>query len=381
MKVEVQNAILRWARTRAGLSVQVLARSFPRLELWELGKEHPTMRQLEAFARKTATPLGYFFLPEPPEDKLPIPDFRTVGDASLRRPSPNLLETVEIMQRRQAWLREFLVEQGQERLAFLGSVTVQDAPTAVAAKIKKALALAPDWAEQHGSWTAALRTLRRVIEDARIVVVANGVVGNNTSRKLDPAEFRGFVLCDDYAPLIFVNNADAKGAQMFTLAHELAHLWLGRPGVFSFTRLQAADNDVERFCNQVAAEFLVPAEAMQASWVKAKVDPEPFQMLARQFKVSPLVTARRALDLGLVGRPEFFAFYDAYLADERRGRATATGGGDFYANQDARLGRLFAHSVGVATREGRLLYAEAYRLTGLCGKTFDKYIQHLAFPS
>jgi Zn-dependent peptidase ImmA (M78 family) len=74
---------------------------------------------------------------------------------------------------------------------------------------------------------------------------------NNNTRKLDPEEFRGFVLSDRYAPLIFVNGADFKSAQMFTLAHELAHLWLGRDGVFDLQDLQPGNSDVERFCTQL----------------------------------------------------------------------------------------------------------------------------------
>lgn len=372
-RVFVKPKLIRWARERSGLTLDVLLKHFPKFEQWEREELRPTLRQLENLAKKTLTPLGYFFLPEPPEDKLPIPDFRTVRDNSLKRPSPNLLETVQTMQRRQGWMREYLIEQGEMPLSFVSSVTMADHPNEVAAKIREVLDLPVDWARHIASWAEALRTLRFVMEKAGILPVFNGVVGNNVYRKLDVNEFRGFILCDEYAPLIFINSADVKAAQMFTVVHELAHLWLGRDGVFNLRDLQPADNDVEKFCNIVAAEFLVPEKELIAYWTKAKQEEEPFQYLARHFKVSPLVAARRALDLGFLSKSAFFDFYNNYMEDSRRKAAAHVGGGDFYANLDMRLGRRFTETVVRATAEGRLLYRDAYQLTGLNSETFDRY--------
>lgn len=375
--VEVRGELLRWAQDRSGVSRSELLDAFPRLEAWEREKARPTLRQLEQFARKTLTPLGYFFLPHPPEDKLPIQDFRTVKDAAMRRPSPNLLETVQTMMLRQGWMRDFLEEEGAPKLRFLGSVRLSESPERVAARIRDTLGFEVEWARGHPTWGEALRALRLGAEAAGILVVINGVVGNSTRRKLDPGEFRGFALTDEYAPLVFVNGADFKAAQIFTLAHEIAHLWLGRAGVSNFDRLQPARNDVEQFCNAAAAELLVPEQALRAAWQEAKRAEEPFQVLARRFRVSTIVAARRAQDLRLISKDEFFAFFDSYATDERRRAAARPGGGDFYANQDARVGRRFAQAVLVAAREGRLLYSDAYRLTGLYGSTFDRYAQML----
>lgn len=380
--VSVKPSLLTWARERSGLSADALERRFPKITLWERGEASPTLRQLEDFAKKTSTPLGYLFLQEPPDEPLPIPDFRTVRDAAIRRPSPNLLDTIYTMLRRQDWLREYLVEEeGAEPLPFIASVSLTDSPVAVAAAMRDVLGASDDWAHGHSTWTAALRALRGAAQSAGIVVVINSVVGNNTSRKLDVEEFRGFVLSDPYAPFIFVNGADAKAAQMFTLAHELAHLWLGRDGVINLEAMQPADDEVERFCNQVAAEFLVPERELVTSWNEASRSNEPFQTLARRFKVSPLVCARRALDLGLIDRSAFFDFYRAYLEDARRERQTRDGGGDFYAVQDARVGRRFAEAVIRAARGGQLAYREAFQLIDLRGATFDRYAQELGLPA
>lgn len=375
--IVVNPRIIRWARERAGLDVPVLEKTFPKYPRWESGDAMPTLRQLENLARRTFTPLGYFFLPEPPEEKLPVPDFRTVKDKGVKRPSPNLLETIQTMQRRQDWLREYLEEEGHPPLSYVGSVTLSDNPLLVAGRIRETLGLTPGWAREYATWTEALRGLRRAVESAGIVVVINGVVGNSTRRTLDPEEFRGFVLPDRLAPLVFINGADAKAAQMFTLAHELGHLWLGQGGVFNLEALQPANSEMELWCNRVAAEFLAPEAAFRDAWAGVDRVEEPFQYLARRFKVSPLVAARRALDLRLITRNEFFAFYHRYLEDERRREKRRPAGGDFYQTQETRIGRRFGELVVRAAREGKLLYQEAYRLTGLHGATFDKYAEGL----
>jgi Zn-dependent peptidase ImmA (M78 family) len=284
-----------------------------------------------------------------------------------------------MMQRRQDWMRDYLAEEGQPPLPYVGSVSLEDRPEQAARHMRDVLGMTSDWAARQRTWTEALLEFRRVVEGAGIIVAINGVVGNNVYRKLDPEEFRGFVLSDSLAPLIFVNGADAKSAQMFTLAHEAAHLWLGRGGVFNLEALQPSNNEVEKFCNRVAAELLIPARDLQPAWAQARQTLEPYQTLARRFKVSPVVAARRALDLGFIDREEFFEFYSQYQQDERRQAAGRPGGGDFYATQEVRVGRLFGEAVIRAAKEGRLLYRDAYRLTGLFGQTFDRFARGLGF--
>ncbi len=375
--INVNPELIRWAIERSGRSLEALARYFPRIGQWESGDAQPTLKQLETLAKKTWTPLGYFFLSEPPEEKLPVPDFRTARDQPIRRASPNLIDTLHTMQRRQAWMRDYLIEMGHERQSYIGAAKLADNIESVARNVRRTLGMGDGWAGRIGTWTEALSVLREAAEAAGILVVINGVVGNDTHRKLDPSEFRGFVLSDEYAPLVFINGADARSAQMFTLAHELAHLWIGEGGIFDLPDLHAEGDRREVFCNRVAAEFLVPAAELRELWVRAKAQPEPFQALAREFKVSPIVAARRALDLDLIGRDAFFDFYRAYQADERRQAAKAKGGGDFYNNQNVRLGKRFARAVMSAAKEGRLLFREAYSLTGLHGVTFDKYAKDL----
>jgi Zn-dependent peptidase ImmA (M78 family) len=311
-RVAVKDTVLQWAIERSGMTVGALGRKFPKIRQWETGEKLPTLKQLETLAKATFTPLGYFFLTEPPNDQLPISHFRTVGDETMHRPSTNLLETVQTMQRRQAWMRDFLIEDGQESLQFVRSVKTSHEPHQTANKIRHTLGLDEGWAARLPTWTDALRALKKAMEEAGILVTTNGVVGNNTHRKLDPADFRGFVLVDDSAPLVFVNGADVKAAQMFTLAHELAHVWFGSCAAFDLRELQPADDKTEQACNRVAAEFLIPERKLREIWPPVSRGSEPFQAIARYFKISELVAAQRAQDLALITKNEFLGFYRAY---------------------------------------------------------------------
>ena len=378
-QITLQPEVLLWARERAGLSPEQLAKKMKvkpeRVSEWEItGKI--SIAQADRLAERTYTPLGYLYLSKPPEEPLPIRDFRTPGDVPLRRPSPNLLDTIYQMQRRQDWMRDDLIESGADPLPFVGTYSLVDGYMEVAAAMRAALGLADGWAEERSSWSDALRFLRNKLDENGVLVVFNGVVGNSTRRKLDRTEFQGFALVDEYAPLVFVNSADYIAAQMFTLAHEVAHLFAGATGLTLFDRLLPADHETERFCNQVAAEFLVPQEELEGSWPAVQGLDNPYQAIARKFKVSAIVAARRALDLDLIDRDSFFAFYRDNRQQGEGGRFTGEGG-NFWNIQRWRIGPRFAGAVARAAGEGRLLYREAYSLTGLKGDTFDQIPEKL----
>jgi Zn-dependent peptidase ImmA (M78 family)/transcriptional regulator with XRE-family HTH domain len=380
LQINLQPKVLRWARERAGLETDALASKVGvkpgRVYEWEQSGRI-SFAQANKLAHHTHTPLGFLYLPEPVDDRLPIPDFRTVGDRPLRRPSPELLDTIQMMQRRQAWMRDELIEEGHAALDFVGSVGLNAQPGDVAGMMREILGLGPHWADAEHPWSDALRGLRDHIEAAGVLVVFNGVVGNNTHRKLDPDEFRGFALIDEYAPLIFINGADFKSAQIFTLVHELAHVWTGAGGVTNFEALEPSPHVMEQFCNQVAAEFLVPEAEIRSIWNQIPEGEDRYQFLARRFKVSSIVAARRALDLAFIDRNAFFEFYNAWQVDERRKKQRGERGGSFWNSQNVRIGARFGAAVARAVKEGRLLYREAYSLTGLKGKTFDKFVRQL----
>ena len=322
-------------------------------------------------------PFGYLFLQSPPNEELPVPDYRTRSDEGVPRPTPNLVETVFEMQRRKDWMREYLVDEGQGELSFVDSASVGDDINQLAVQMREALNLTERWAEGQTTWEEALRFLREQVEEAGILVFVNGVVGNNTHRKLDPEEFQGFVFVDRIVPLIFVNGADYKVAQMFTMAHELAHVWVGQSALFDLVATDPADIAVERYCNAVAAEFLVPADMLERTWPTAPPGDAAFVSLARRFKVSPVVIARRAKDRHMINADEFFNFYKRYMNRERKKQESRGQGGNFWRTQNLKLGRRFGRAVIAAAEEGRISYSEAYGFTQLFGETFDKYARRL----
>ena len=373
--ITLQPGVLRWARERAGLDRGALAAKL-RLETQDIADwEHSgriTFTEVDGLAKHTYTPLGYLYLSAPPDDSLPIADFRTRSGLSPQRPSPNLLETVYQMQLRQAWMREEMISQEEPPLEFVGAFSLDSPPSAVATAIGNALRLSRGWAAVEGSWTNALRILRERIESAGVLAVFNGVVGNNTHRKLDIEEFQGFALVDEYAPLVFVNNSDYKTAQIFTLAPELSHIFVGESGLSKLENLSPADHKTEGVCNRIAAEFLVPTAELQEEWKTAKRWGDPYQYIAKAFKVSTVVAARRALDSELITREAFFEYYYKNRARNWGGTQPTSGGGNFWHNQLWRVGARFGTAVSRAVMEGRVSYTDAYRLTGLKGNNFSK---------
>jgi Zn-dependent peptidase ImmA (M78 family) len=361
-RVAIQPKLLRWACERAGFDRADLEHKFPQLAAWVDRTAQPTLKQLEAFAKATYTPVGYFFLPEPPVEKIPIPDFRAPGNERIGHPSPDLLDTIYVCQQRQEWFRSYARSMGEGPLAFVGSSRVQDEIVPTAARIRSALGFDVNERRRMPTWTDALRHFIEQADGLGILVMCNGVVHNNNYRHLDPQEFRGFAMADDLAPLVFINGADTKAAQMFTLAHELAHIWLGQSAVSDSQPVTMPDQDVECWCNEVAAELLVPLELMRHEYNSGAAVPDETNRLARRFKVSTLVILRRILDVGGLTPQEF---WDAYHAEVDRLRAIPRGaGGNFYLTQAARVSKRFAAALVTSTLEGQTRYNDAFRMLG-----------------
>ena len=364
MRVDVKPDLLLWACERAGRSIDSLVQqqSFRKLPDWVSGEASPTLKQLEHFARATHTPFGYFFLPQPPKESVPIPDLRTIGNEHIGYPSPDLLDTMYICQQRQEWYQDFARTMGESPLPFVASVTLQSDVVAVARSIRKALGF--DVAERRSmpTWTEALRRFISQADSIGIMVMVSGIVGSNTHRSLDPQEFRGFALADPLAPLVFINGKDTKAAQMFTLAHELAHIWLGETALSDVGPVTMPSNRVEVWCNEVAAELLVPLAALREAHENGSSLREELDRLARWFKVSTLVILRRLHDAGQLTRDELWKAYNEELY---RLRAMSKGsGGNFYLTLPVRVSRRFARALVISTLEGQTLHLDAFRLLG-----------------
>lgn len=371
IRVEVKPELLSWARERAGFDADALARRFPKLAEWEQGTARPTLKQIEKFASATYTPVGFLFLQEPPVENIPIPDFRTVRNKRLTRPSPDLLDVIYVCQQRQEWYRDFARSERESSLSFVGSVTLNSSVETTAASIRKALTFDIEERREIPTWTEALRRFIGQADELGIMVMCSGVVLNNNYRLLDPDEFRGFALSDDLAPLVFINGADTKAAQMFTLAHEIAHIWLGQSAVSDAEASLLPEHEVERWCNNVAAELLVPLAVLRGEYQDGSRLRVELDRLAKRFKVSTLVILRRIHDAGGLTREEFWQAYEQEL---KRLLAISKGsGGNFYLTQAARVSKRFARALVISTLEGQTLHRDAFRMLGFAKlDTFQK---------
>lgn len=365
-RVAISPDMLQWARERAGMEPEALLSRFAKYEEWEAGETQPTLKQLENFAKAVHVPMGYLFLPEPPHESLPIPDFRTLDNRQVTRPSPNLLDMLYNCQERQAWYKEFAQITRQKPLEFIGSVNRSMKVEDVANQIRHTLKFDIEERSQCRTWEDALRLFIQQAEEVGILVMVSGVVLSNNNRKLDTQEFRGFALSDSLAPLVFINGSDSKSGQMFTLAHELAHLWLNSSGVSNASAAPLNGFSKEEvWCNAVAAELLVPLKTLKPFLQDDEALDKAVARLSKHFKVSTLVILRRLLDAKWLSRDEFDQAWQQERARLREIAERSGSGGDFYRTTISRVSRRFTQAIVTSTLEGQTLYRDAFRMLGV----------------
>lgn len=367
IRAPVNPDVLTWARERAGYQSTQMTAKFPKFVEWETGIRRPTFKQADAVARKFHIPVGYLFLSKPPRSQeLPIPDFRTVASAPLEQPSLNLLEVIDTCRKRQDWFKNHARTHEHDEIAFIRSATTDDPPDQVAALMRDKLGFGVADRQECDTWTDALSMFIRAVQDAGPLVMVSGIVGNDTHRKLEPDEFRGFALSDSLAPVIFVNGADTKAAQMFTLAHELAHLWLGESALSNCEASTLAGvRSEETWCNAVAAEFLVPLAEFRPHLTTTTDLSVMLKRLAKVFKVSTLVILRRLLDSNWMTQDEFSVEWSREVAHLKELAKSRGGGGDFFRSVQSRVDSRFARALIASTLEGETLYRDAYELLGV----------------
>lgn len=358
-----------WAIQRAGLTIEDYTKKHPKVALfeWINDEKRPTTKQLEDFAKTVNVPFGYLLLDKVPTESIPFPVFR--GDAGrYNHFDLNVYDTVNNIQQRQDWLEDYIKENHIETCKFVGKATLNMTVTEAVKILRDELDLDNIWAFDYSTPNLAINKLTERLENAGVFVAYNGVVANNTHRKLKVSECRGFALVNKTAPYIFINSSDSPKAQLFTLIHEAAHLLQGVSAGHAETN-NLSDNETEKWCDNVAAEFLVPREEIEKMW---NAD---LEMLSKKFKVSELVIARRAHDLKLISDTDYNLFWNNYI-NRIPTQKNRSAGGSFYRTSTKRVGRLFATHVKNAVESRQLSYMQAYRLTGLYGKTYNEFMKN-----
>lgn len=373
VRIPVRDTLLTWAIERAGYAVEAFLAREPNAAKWIAGEKEPTLKQLEAFAQKVHVPFGYLLLPEPPEEPSVLPLFRTAGGNGII--PPPVRDTIDLVQRRQDWLADYLKENGADPLEYIGSLAGVEDENVLALAMRDVLGYDTETPVGGGGYDQTLKALAERIEAVGTQVVFNGVVGNSNKRPIPVNACRGFVMIDPFAPFIFVNNRDAKAAQLFTLAHEFAHVLVGREGIVDLVDMLPANDPIERLCNAAAAEFLVPQTLLLNQWATQN----DVANIARFFGVSLVVIGRRLLDLNIWDKDTFFGFYNVQKArwDANQEKTAQSTGGNFYATTAMRVGKSFLGHVDRAVRTGQLPYRQAYNLVGLKRGTYDELFNRL----
>jgi len=374
-RVTVRPQLLQWACRRSQVDPENLHKRFPNYPKWESGTLKPTHKQLKDLANFTHVPIWTLFLSKPPEEEIPIHDLRTMNDQAIKHPSSNLFDTIYLCLQRQAWYHDLIISEGVEMIPFVGSTTINSDVSAIASQIRDRLDFKEETRSKLTTWSAAFRYLVEQADNNGILIMNSGIVGSNTQRKLDPNEFRGFALANDYAPLVFINGADTTAAQIFTLAHELAHIWLGNSSLSNAPPNLLPTNEIERWCNHVAAELLVPNKLMKHNYDHNSPMPENIANLSRHYKVSTVVTLRRLLDIGILPRAKFMEYYRTEMSRSIPKKKRSTGG-DFHTTLKTRVGKRFGSALVASTFSGDTSFTDAFHYLGINKtstlKTFGK---------
>ncbi len=375
MQVNFNINILKQLLVQQPDKADAITSKFPKIDEWKQDIKKPTFNQLADLANYFNIPFGYFFLKDIPVKEYPIPHYRTVNQGVFSH-SEELLDTIQILEERQNWATDILKEFDKDSLDFAGSITTEISIQKAAEQIREILDVTENWAKTHNfaTWYDAFKFLVTKTENAGIFVVINGVVGNNSHRVLNVSEFRGFVLFDEFAPFIFINNNDFVSSKIFTLIHEIAHILIGKSASFDYSNLQPANNIIEDFCDAVAAEFLVSTESLLFNLTKIGKD---YQKLAFHYKVSKIVIIRRLYDLGKITYEEFLEDLNSLriIKSESKKLSDKATTGDFYNTAPYRISRNFFNLLYASIKQNKILYRDAFRLSGLSPKSFDGYVE------
>ena len=381
MEAMIRHEILRWAMERAQVSIDAVAKHLTKpekVEQWLRGEARPTFRQARELAKRLHIPFGYLFLSEPPEEKLPYPDFRTIKNEPTYHTSPAVIELLYDIERKQSWYHEYAVENGFEPVPHIGKFTRETPYKTVARDIRKVVGF--DVLRKSSNKENYLYDLSDHIESLGILVLRSSYAGTGTQNSIQVEELRGLAVADPYAPLIFVNSSDTKSAQIFTIAHELAHLWIGQSGISDIDIAEEIHDKVEKYCNLVAAEILIPEKEFRKIWDDGADVLDNCESVARRYFVSKFVALKRAYDLDYIDYPQYEEYYHELWNEWERikEQQKRSQGGNFYNSKPAKESKRLSRAVVEAAKEGRLLYADAMNLLNIKNlDTFNKFAEEV----
>jgi len=379
--INIAPELLNWVESH--MQIDKISESMTKnLLQWKSGDKKPTFNQVEAFSNASNIPLGYFFLKTPPVEDLSLLKFRTIDSLELQNPSRNLIDTIHDMENVQEWMRNYMIASDGSPVEFVGSLDSNNDIHDIVKKIRNELGLTLDWYTKSKSAGDSLRIIRECAENIGILVMLTGIVGSNTHRKLEINEFRAFTLTDEYAPLVFINSNDSDNGKLFSLLHEIAHIWLGTNSLFN-DRYSKENNvsNTETICNAIAGELLIPQNIFIKKWDSLSDNydyHEKIETTAYYFKCGSTVAARKALKNNFINLQQYYdvaetavKFYTELMQKKKNDES----GGDYYNTVAFRIDKRFFNSLVNNIREGKTLYTDAFRLTHTNHKTFATLVE------
>lgn len=356
-RVSVTPSVLQWAARRTGLDDDELLKRFPKFDCWLEGDAQPTLRQAQDLARRAKIPFGRLLLKEPSGEDTGVADFRTVRNSALGAMSPDLQEVVLKAQQRLAWYSDYAKDEGIEPPVFFASASSSQRPQGVALSIREHLGFD---AEAPFPGADKVRALVLSMEEAGVLVARNSIVESSTKRRLSVDEFRGFTIEDDGFCFVFINTRDAKTAQLFSLAHELGHVVLGKPGVSD----HADGVQLERWCNQFASELIAPASAVQKLFDDTMPTKDQVERLARRFGLSREAMLWRLEELELIDQEETRRVLPLVKHTGEQAERGGEGAPPYHVLVRSRVGGRFFDTVTQAAVNGQISQREAARYLG-----------------
>ncbi|MCM1160129.1 MAG: ImmA/IrrE family metallo-endopeptidase [Roseburia sp.] len=379
VNVNIRPEIINWALSQTQ-EERLGDKLMNNITKWLDGTKKPTFNQIEDFSKKANIPLGYFFLQTPPVEQIDLLEYRTVDSIQSANPSRNLIDTIHEMENIQEWMKTYRQDLGFDKLSIVGSMKRIHKIDIIVDRIRRDLELDDAWYERNKDAREAFNYIRTQLEVCGVVVMMSGIVGKNTHRALDVDEFRAFAMVDDWAPLIFINTADSNGARLFSLLHEVAHIWLGRNDLFNDRQSQISGvSDIEMICNAVAGELIVPKNVFLNKWDMYDMDIfEKITELARYFRCGETIIARKAIDCKKIGQSIYNQVAKTAIENYKQMKENEqTDGGNYYNTMGSRLDGCFIRALCESINMGRTTYTEAYRLTNTSRKTFSEVAQRL----
>jgi Zn-dependent peptidase ImmA (M78 family) len=370
-------SVMRWARENAQYDIRLASLKIGRPEediiAWENGKKLPTLAQARKASKVYDRPLAFFYLPNPPEPEQKLEDYRKTDYGWHKSYSHELASLIQRLRWQQQWLREYLIEQGETPLYFIGSESINTPITKLANKIRSSLGVSYEEQSSKKDSRDALNYWIEKAENIRIYISREG--------KIDPEEARGIALSDQYDPFIYINAKDSYASRQFTLAHELVHLWLGKSGISNIIEIESKNRtiqeNIEAFCNKTASLILIPEEALLQQWeerdksysIQLQVD-----FVAKKFNVSHESIARRLLNKSIINESDYMQIREEYIQLWRKSQEHRSGGGNYYKNQIYKNGIRFTRSVLEARYSGSISILEACRLLNVKVNALDKFV-------